>query len=353
MSYVIKGKEIGIFSDIHIGLGQDSSSWHKIVLDFSKWVRDTYTDLGINDIIIPGDIFHNRSEISVNTLSVAKEFFDNLKDFRIFISAGNHDCYYKDRSDINSISLFKGWNNIVVVDKDPIVIEAKGKKLSLIPWGVDVENIPKADICFGHFEIQTFKMNTYKVCDHGLDSASLLDKSPLVFSGHFHTRDDRNYKKGRIVYVGSPYQQNFGDVDQVRGIYTYNIESNDLKFIENTISPKHIKVYLSKLKDKTQDAEFLNNNLSKNMVSLVIDDEIDHEKVLALSTKLQTFNPTYFRTEYKQIDSDSLNNSGNIDYNVVDIEKNIEDFVNTMDIDHKEEVINYLNSIYKELPYEY
>ena len=243
MSHIIKSKEIGIFSDIHIGLGQDSSTWHKIILDFSKWVRKVYTDLGINDIIIPGDIFHNRSEISVNTLSVAKEFFENLKDFRIFISAGNHDCYYKDRSDVNSISLFKGWNNIVVIDKEPLIIEAKGKKISLIPWGTEIENIPKADICFGHFEIQTFKMNSYKVCDHGIESVSLLDKSPLIFSGHFHTRDDRSYKKGRIVYVGSPYQQNFGDIDQIRGIYTFNPEFGDLNFIENDKSPKHIKLY--------------------------------------------------------------------------------------------------------------
>jgi DNA repair exonuclease SbcCD nuclease subunit len=349
MSHFIKSKEIGIFSDIHIGLGQDSSAWHKIVLDFSKWVREVYTDLGINDIIIPGDIFHNRSEISVNTLAVANEFFDNLKDFRIFISAGNHDCYYKDRSDVNSIALFKGWNNIVVVDKNPLIIETKNKKISLIPWGTEVENIPEADICFGHFEIQTFKMNSYKVCDHGIDSTSLLDKSPLVFSGHFHTKDDRKYKKGRIVYVGSPYQQNFGDVDQIRGIYTFNTESNDLTFIENKKSPKHVKLYLSKLKNKKQDASFISNNVPKNIISLVIDEDIDNDKLIALSTKLQTFNPIYFRTEYKQINNDDIDNSANADYNIVDVEKNIEDFVNSMDVDHKEDVINYLNSIYKEL----
>ena len=349
MSHIIKSKEIGIFSDIHIGLGQDSSVWHKIVLDFSKWVREVYTDLGINDIIIPGDIFHNRSEISVNTLTIAKEFFDNLKDFRIFISAGNHDCYYKDRSDVNSLSLLKGWSNIVVVDKTPLLIESKGKKISLIPWGTSVEDIPEADICFGHFEIQTFKMNSYKVCDHGMESTSLLEKSPLVFSGHFHTKDERSYKKGKIIYVGSPYQQNFGDVDQIRGIYTFNTETNNLNFIENEKSPKHIKIFLTKLKNKEQDASFIKENIPNNIVSLVIDEELDNDKLIALSTKLQTFNPVYFRTEYKQIDADGVDNLSNADYNVVDVEKNIEDFVNSMDIDHKEDVINYLNSIYKEL----
>jgi flagellar motor switch protein FliG len=82
---------------------------------------------------------------------------------------------------------------------------------------------------------------------------------------------------------------------------------------------------------------------------LVIDEELDNDKLIALSTKLQTFNPVYFRTEYKQIDVDGVDNNSNADYNVVDVEKNIEDFVNSMDIDHKEDVINYLNTIYKEL----
>jgi DNA repair exonuclease SbcCD nuclease subunit len=345
----IKSKVIGIFSDIHIGLGQDSSVWHDVVLDFAKWVHKTYTDAGINDIIIPGDIFHNRSEISVNTLSTAKKFFDILKDFRIFISTGNHDCYYKDRSDVNSISLFEGWQNIIVVDKNPLILKFKTKSISLIPWGTPLSDMPETDICFGHFEIQSFYMNSFKVCDHGLESHNILEKSPLVFSGHFHSRDDRKYKKGRIVYVGSPYQQNFGDVDQKRGIYTFDLESEELNFIENELSPKHFKLSLKELKDKKQDASFLKNIIPNNMISLIIDEEIDSEKIALLSSNLQKLNPKLLRIDYKSNDEESVEISKKTDYNAVDIEKNIEDFVNSMDVEHKSDVIEYLTTIYKEL----
>ena len=349
MSYTIKSKKIGVFSDIHIGLGQDSSTWHDIVLDFAKWASKVYTEAGINDIIIPGDIFHNRSEISVNTLATAKAFFDILKDFRILISAGNHDCYYKDRSDVNSISLFEGWQNIIIVDKAPMIIQAGDKSISLIPWGVPVDDIPKSDICFGHFEIQTFYMNTFKLCDHGFDSTNLLKKSPLVISGHFHSKDDRVYKNGRIVYVGSPYQQNFGDVDQTRGIYILDIESEKLDFFENKTSPKHIKIYVSKLRNKKQDADFLKENIPNNMVSLIIDEELNNEKITLLSAKLQNLNPKFFRIDYKSINNDLLENSSTVDYNMIDIEKNIEDFVNSLDVQHKEDVISYLTEKYKEI----
>lgn len=349
MSCVIKSKKIGVFSDIHIGLGQDSSTWHDIVLNFAKWVSKTYTKAGINDIIIPGDIFHNRSEISVNTLATANEFFDILKDFRIFISAGNHDCYYKDRSDVNSISLFGGWKNIVVVDKAPLLVQAGEKTISLIPWGTEIDDIPKADICFGHFEIQTFYMNSFKVCDHGIESSNLLKKSPFIISGHFHSKDERSYKNGKIVYVGSPYQQNFGDVDQVRGVYILDIESEKLEFIENKISPKHIKVYLSHLRNKKQDADFLKENVPNNMVSFIVDEEITNDKITLLTAKLQNLAPKFFRIDYKSINTDLIENSSKVDYNLIDIEKNIEDFVNSIDVQHKEDVIEYLTNTYKEL----
>jgi DNA repair exonuclease SbcCD nuclease subunit len=350
MSHSIKSNKIGIFSDIHIGLGQDSNSWHDIVLNFANWAAKIYTDMGINEIIIPGDIFHNRSEISVNTIAVATEFFDILKDFKIFISTGNHDCYYKDRSDVNSIKVLKGWKNIIIVDEQPLIINSKNKKISLIPWGTSIENIPESDICFGHFEINTFYMNTFKVCDHGIDSTNILNKAPLVISGHFHSKDEREYSKGKIVYVGSPYQQNFGDVNQTRGIYILNLDTEEFKFIENTISPKHIKVYLSKLKNGEQNTDFLKENISNNMISLIVDEEISNDKLSLISAKLQKLNPKFFRIDYKSFTNDKfVENSSLVDYNLINIEKNIEDFVDSMDVNHKNDIKEYLTTLYKEL----
>jgi DNA repair exonuclease SbcCD nuclease subunit len=346
---VIKNKNIGIFSDIHIGLGQNSSMWHEIVLDFAKWISDKYNSLGISDIIIPGDIFHNRSEIGVNTISVANEFFEILKDFNIYISTGNHDSFYKENSTVNSISILKGWKNITIIDKGPLIIKSSNKTLSLIPWGTAIEDIPKTDICFGHFEIQSFYMNGTKVCDHGFESSNILNKAPLVFSGHFHKKDDRKYSKGRIVYVGSPFEHNFGDSGDERGAYTFNIETEELIFIKNDISPKHIKLDLTKLKNKTQDSVFLHKNVPNNLISLTIDDEISNEKIDILSASIQKLNPKSFRIDYKSNIEKTVENTEKIDYNLIDMEKNIEEFVTAIDVEHKASVIEYLTNVYKDL----
>jgi len=348
MSYSIKSNTVGIFSDIHIGLGQDSAMWHDIVLDFARWAAKEYIKAGINDIIIPGDIFHNRNEISVNTVAVATEFFEILKDFRLFISVGNHDSYYKDRSDINSISILKGWKNIIIVDKEPIVIEAGDKTISLIPWGTDIVDIPNTDICFGHFEINSFYMNSFKTCDHGLESKSLLNAAPLVISGHFHKKDHRKYKDGEIVYVGSPYQHNFGDCGDSRGIYILNIKTNEFEYIENNVSPKHIKVYLSKLKNGEQNSNFLKESIKGNLISFIVDEEIANEKITLLSSKINSLSPRFFRIDYKSFDN-KLEISTDIDYNMVDIEKNIEDFIESLDIKYKTETTEYLTQLYKKI----
>lgn len=349
MNNKIKSKKIGLFSDIHIGLNQDSQLWHEVCINFAKWACEVYTNLGINEIIIPGDIFHNRSQISVSTLQIAKEFFDILKEFKIYISTGNHDCYYRDKSDVNSISLLKGWNNITVIDEKSEILEYNDKKISLIPWGVDVEDIPNSDICFGHFEIQSFYMNSNKVCENGVKSQSLFKKSPFIISGHFHNKDERIYDKGKIVYLGSPYQQNFGDCDQKRGIYTLDLETNELSFIENKLSPVYIKLYLSKMKKGDQNSDFLKKNVKNNIISLIIDEEIESDKTTILISRLQSLNPKSIRIDYESTESKILEFSENKEYNMLDIEKNIDDFVNSLDMKYKEEVVEHVLNLYKEL----
>lgn len=343
-------KKIGFFSDLHIGLNQDNSIWHDAVLNFGKWASNFYLKKGINDIFILGDIFHNRSEISVATLNIAKKFFDYFKDFNVYILVGNHDSFYKDHSKINSISIFDGWNNIKIVEDIPLTLNVLNKKLCLVPWGTKTEDIPKCDILLGHFEIVSFYMNNYKACDHGMSSSELLNKAPIVVSGHFHKKDHRKYDKGEIVYLGSPYQQNFGDCLDERGIYVYDLENNEFNFIENNISPKHIKISLKKLISGKIDVKYLKENIPNNFISFVIDNKIDDEKLILLESKLKNLNPLYYRLEYLEENIQNINSSlEEGDLQEIDILKDVETYVNSLDIEDKSEVFSYIEEIYNEI----
>ena len=350
----ILNKKIGCFSDIHLGLGQDSKNWHNIALDFAKWASEKYKELGIEEIIIPGDIFHNRSEISVETLSVSREFFDYFKDFTVYISTGNHDCFKKDSSDINSIKLLDGWNNIHIVDEDPLILQTNYKKtIGLIPWGTPLDKFPKCDIMFAHLEINSFYMNSYKVCEHGFSHKDLFKTSPYIISGHFHKRDHRKFDKGEILYLGSPYQHNFGDTNDDRGIYIFNIEENTFQFIENDISPKHIKYSVKALLENpdqlTLESDKVDSLTRNNIISVIVDTKIDHEKLLSLQTKIASMSPISLRIDHQEPDEKLSPNGNADDYQGEDLYKNIEEYINNLDIEHKKEVAEYVKELYNSL----
>ena len=63
---------------------------------------------------------------------------------------------------------------------------------------------------------------------------------------------------------------------------------------------------------------------------------------------IQNLNPKFFRLEY-QISDNSFNLSKEGTYDSVDIPSNIKDFINALEISHKEETFNYLNDIYQKL----
>jgi hypothetical protein len=70
--------------------------------------------------------------------------------------------------------------------------------------------------------------------------------------------------------------------------------------------------------------------------------------MLLLNSKINSLSPKTLRVEYKS-KNDVLETSGNSDYSMVDIEKNLEDFVESLDIKFKKETTEYLTEIYKKL----
>jgi hypothetical protein len=68
---------------------------------------------------------------------------------------------------------------------------------------------------FGHFELPKFKMNAMvEMPDHGGLNAGHFPNQELVFSGHFHKRQ----QQGNVVYMGNCFPHNYADAwDDERG----------------------------------------------------------------------------------------------------------------------------------------
>jgi len=322
--------KIACISDIHLGVHQNAQTWHKIAIDFAKWFDQELKLRGIKDIIIAGDIFHNRHEIGVNTIHCAYEFFDILKKYNIVAITGNHDCYYKDKSDINSISILDGYKNVTIY-KELQTQNINGKVFAFCPWGVGIEEVPPCDVLIGHFEILNFKMNAHKVCDHGLESEALLDKAKLIISGHFHCRDHRKYKNNRsILYLGSPHELDFGDRDQVKGFTILDTDDLSVELIENNVTPKHKKIKISDLLDGKVALENISEELQNNFISLCIDRNVNEQILNVMLSKFNQYSPKHIRTDFNIFESVQLS-ATELNEVSIDIDTALHEFINLLD----------------------
>lgn len=287
-----------------------------------------------------GDWYHNRSEISVNTLQVSADILTILEDFNLIMIVGNHDIFYKHRLDVNSLSIFKNRRNVSIVDSVS-TIEAFDRTITLCPWATEIADIPKSDVVFGHFEIETFKMNTYKVCEDGLKVSELLKKSPLVVSGHFHTRHEKKYSAGTVLYVGNPFQTDFGDVDNMKGYHIFDLDSLQYKFYENTISPQYRKVNLSDLIKHSGINDTIREIFKGNIVKLKIDRNIAQEDLNILTPILNQLGAESLAIDFDLMGVTESDNLLEKDLSGIDIIHAIEEFVSLLDIDDKRGVLDY------------
>lgn len=307
-------------SDLHLGCHCDSENWHNITLEWGKWLKKELIEKDIDHIVICGDFFDNRNEIGVRTISVASELMNIFNDFEVTMITGNHDQFYRNRNDIHSTSIFDGRKNVMVVDRMRTIPFGE-RKITFIPWGEDISKCKKSDVIFGHLEINGFKMTLGKIAEGKTEAKSVISKAPLIFSGHFHLREEREYKNSKIIYVGSPYQMNWGEAGNIPGYYIVDLDEMNYEFFENTISPRHIKMSSDKLKL---------NDVEGNIISVEIDPSMSEVEIEEMKSKVYSRNPLEIKFSIlrESISIDSKNKYQD-DVNIFTVMMN---FVDKMDI---------------------
>jgi len=347
MIATINKSKVAIFSDLHLGVHSNSTEWHKYAIEWANWFRDECREKGIKDIIFCGDWHHNRSEISVNTLQVSADILDLFEEFNLIAITGNHDIYYKHRTDVNSLSIFKNRRNVTILEQYQ-TLEAFDRKLSFCPWNTPTKVIDDSDVIFGHFEIESFKMNTFKVCEEGVKVKDLLKKSSLVISGHFHTRHEKQYGAGTILYVGNPFQMDFGDAGNQKGYHILDLDTLEYEFFENNVSPCYEKITLSELVEEGDITPIIKNKISNNIVKLKVDKNISQDDMDILTSAFNKLQPEQFSVDYDINFNRILDNREDIeDLSGVDIEQAIEEFIGTMDLDDSKTIIEYTLGLYE------
>jgi len=239
--------KVAIINDTHCGTRNSSD----IFLDNAeKFYRDVFfpylLENDIRHIIHLGDFFDNRKFINFKCLNRIRNCF--LKPLRqhgitMDIIRGNHDVFYKNTGELNSLKELLGhYMNEVHIIHDPTVMDYDGLQMALVPW-IDADNEErsikfikecKADIMAGHFDIIGYEMMKGIKCEHGLDR-SLFKRFEAVYSGHFHTKSSQD----NITYLGSQMEFFWNDAHDNKYFHILDTSTRELEAIRNPHTLHH------------------------------------------------------------------------------------------------------------------
>lgn len=270
--------QTAIISDIHIGNNKNNPVFHDITLQYARWLRDSLREKGIKNLIICGDIFHDRVSVNLTSMESAYRFFETLEEFNISIITGNHDCFYLNNSTVHSLSLFKKWTNVTVYD-EPTLVDG----IFYAPWGTTMDEMKPAKVLIGHLELVGYEMSKNKVCTDGMNAADLMKKYKVCFTGHFHKPQVRKYDGHLLIYTGSCFQLNWGESGEERFFYVLDTETNNIKKHKNEISPRFEYIRSPEDYDK----------IKNNFISIQVKED-DNGELLA---SLEGYKPLHVKTQ--------------------------------------------------------
>jgi len=231
--------KIAIITDTHFGARNDNANFNEYFFKFyENLFFPTLVERGITTCIHMGDVMDRRKYVSYKTATdFRKRFIDKFEELGVdlHLIVGNHDTYYKNTSEVNSMEELV--SNKFKVYTGPEIVEFDETPILLMPWinannyneSMDALKNAQSDILMGHLEIDGFAMNANAmVCDGGWDKDS-FKRFETVFSGHFHHKSD----DGQIYYLGTPYEIYWNDCDDPKGFHIYDTATKELERIVN------------------------------------------------------------------------------------------------------------------------
>lgn len=210
-------KKAAVFTDIHFGLKSNSQLHNEDCLAFVKWATAKAKAEGCETCLFLGDWHNNRASINILTLQYSLQALEHLNDNfeTVYFIPGNHDLYYRDKRDVQSVEWAKHLPNIKICND-----WFSSGDVVIAPWLVaeDHKRIPKlkGKYMFGHFELPGYLMNAMVAMpEHGELRGDDFKGFEHVFSGHFHKRQTQR----NITYVGNCFPHNYADAgDDDRGM---------------------------------------------------------------------------------------------------------------------------------------
>ncbi len=344
--------KLAVITDTHFGARNDNLYFNEYFYKFYDNVFfPTLKERNITTCIHLGDVTDRRKYISYKIANDFRErFINRFKEMGIdlHIIIGNHDTYYKNTSQINSMEELVGSDGFKIYT-DPKVVTFDGTPILFLPWinndnhdkSMEALETANSDIIMGHLEINGFEMHKGQLAD-GMFEKKLFNRFETVFTGHFHHKSD----DGQIYYLGTPYEIFWNDYDDPKGFHIFDTATREL---ERIVNPYTIfeKIYYD---DTTND--YSNHDISQyknKYVKLIVVNKKDLYQFDLFTDKLLKADAHEVKIIEDFSELDANNVSDDIVENTEDTMTLLEKYIDDLDVSlDKDRLKNTMKSLYNE-----
>lgn len=266
--------KIAILNDTHTGIRNSSEIFLNNAEDFyTKVFFPECEKHDIKQILHLGDYYDHRKFVNFKALNHNRRIFlDELRKrgMTMDIIPGNHDTFYKNTNELNSLKECLGhYMNEVHIIMEPTVMKYGSLNMGLIPW-ICHDNYEqcmnfirdcKADWIGSHLELNGFEVMRGLTNKHGMDPG-LFKRFEMVLSGHYHCSS----KKDNIWYLGSQMEFFWSDAHDPKYFHILDTESRQMEKIRNNNTLFEKVLY----NDEEIDYNNYNKDFSKKFVKIIV-----------------------------------------------------------------------------------
>jgi DNA repair exonuclease SbcCD nuclease subunit len=236
--------KIASISDTHIRLYK----YHKEYNAVFEQLYHTLAEEKVDYIVHCGDLFHNKTNLSPEAVSMASSFIKNLGDIApLFLIAGNHDGNLKNKAREDAISpVVRALNhpNVHYLKNSGETVLEPSLALNVLSifdednW-VKPSDPTRINIALYHGAISGVKTDAGWTMDHGDHGIGIFEGHDYAMLGDIHKTNQILDPEGRCRYTGATIQNNHGETND-KGFLIWNIESKNIFEVKHfpLVNPK-------------------------------------------------------------------------------------------------------------------
>lgn len=380
-----KNNKIAAIADLHVRFG---SRFEEFKIVFDRTIEDLKKEKP-RRIIIAGDLFHTKINLSPKSISLIGDFLTKLSDIaNVDLIVGNHDTSLTSLEQGDGITplielLPNGF--IITKHKPELPIPENGKNGIYfykesgfyniddeIVYGVysmldgEILSLTKREkgkkyIALYHGALKNaIGDNGYEMTGDALQTISMFNNFHIVVAGDIHQwqilqeYDEKN-QKPCISYSGSILQNNFGEeINKSYNLWNIDEYTVERRFILNDYGYSRLNIYKGEIwEDRLQDLKF-SLNKKKTKVEIILHDNQENYSVEKLS-QIEKYIKDRHGSESVSADFQSLDREvgENIETNTEDIdvnnsesaEKLLTEYLTQNDYDNIDDVIELSREI--------